>query len=86
MAKTDAVKGCSLKEGRYCPAMDRLLQSNTRAKGLVVFNMRTASQDFRITKRMIVYVAATVGTKKDKQPVVLNVCPWCTSELGVIDL
>lgn len=86
MAKADVVKGCDLKGDRYCPAMDRVLQSNTRAKGLVLLNFRSAKQDFKVTKRMIAYTATPVGRKEDRQPLVLNVCPWCTSELGVCDL
>lgn len=73
---------CNLRDDRYCPGMDRVLQSNTRAKGLVLLQMRNR-ETFDISSRMVVYRA---GTKASESPLLLESCPWCRKKLGQVKL
>lgn len=74
---------CNLKEGKYCEAMDGVLQDwGGGRKGLVLMELRSRDT-FEMTSRMILYKAKSSPREK---PILLNVCPWCRRKLGKVKL
>lgn len=76
----EATNGCSIQEYRWCPGMERCLQSEPNVKGLsllTTFNLRTGT----IMRSGVVYKT----TARDPG-VVLNTCPWCQADLRFVEV